>query len=224
MGSFGQSFREAGRSIRSRLLAGLVVLVPLLLCIWVVRFLFNSLDGWLRPIEITLLGRHVRGTGVLATFILVYLIGVVATNIAGRTILRWTEWLIMKLPLIGDVYGSSKKIMEAVSSPGGRGFRRVVSFDFPRPGVRAIGFVTQETQSKEGEPLCCIFMPHTPNPTTGYMLFLPKAMTAETDLTVEDALKMIVSGGVVAPRDFRPTLAPLPQEANGSRPAMPPAL
>lgn len=196
------SFRIAGESIRARLLAGLVVIVPLLLTAWVIRFLFNGLDGWLRPIEERYLGRHIPGTGVLATFVLVYLAGLLVTNLGGRHLLRWAEWLLSRLPLIGDVYGSSKQIMETISNPGGLGFRQVVAFDFPRPGVRALGFVTNETRDENGERLLAVFMPTTPNPTSGYLLLMRAGETTETSLTVDQALKMLVSGGVVVPPGF----------------------
>ena len=196
------SFRVGGVSIRARLLAGLVVIVPLLLTAWVIRFLFNGLDGWLRPIEERYLGRHIPGTGVLATFVLVYLAGLLITNLGGRHLLRWAEWLLTRLPLIGDVYGSSKQIMETISNPGGLGFRQVVAFDFPRPGVRALGFVTNETRDETGERILAVFMPTTPNPTSGYLLLMRASETTETSLSVDQALKMLVSGGVVVPPGF----------------------
>ena len=226
------AFRVAGSSIRLRLLTGLAVIVPVLVTVWVVRFLFNSLDGWLRPIEARYLGRHVPGAGLLATFLLVYLAGLIVRNLGGRHLVRWLEQILLRLPLIGDVYGSSKQIMEAISSPTGLGFRKVVSFDYPRPGIRAIGFVTREARSAQGEPIYVVFMPTTPNPTTGFLLFMPVDGVEETGLTVEQALKMVVSAGVVTPSGFRPRLSDLgprwaampgPAGGTGDRPAAGPA-
>jgi uncharacterized membrane protein len=198
------SLREAGRSIRSRLISGLVVIAPALVTIWVVRFLFHLLDEWLRPVEVRIIGRHIPGTGLLATFVLVYTVGLLAAHFLGRGIIRGTERLILRLPLIGDVYGSSKQIMEAVSTPQAMGSRKVVSFDFPRPGIRAIGFVTREITAATGEDLYLIFMPHTPNPATGFMLYLPVQQAHETGLSIDQAIKMVVSGGVVVPDSFHP--------------------
>ncbi len=197
-------FREAGRSIRSRMITGLVVIAPILITLWVVRFVFNLLDGWLRPIVHHVMHRRVPGVGLLATLLLVYLVGLIASNLVGRTLVAWTERFILRLPLIGDVYGSSKQIMEAVSHPDSFGFKRVVTFEFPRSGVRAIGFVTREMLSPEGVRQVAVFMPHTPNPTTGYLLVLPATDVETAGLTVDEAVKMIVSGGVVWPGSFRP--------------------
>jgi uncharacterized membrane protein len=202
------SLREAGRSIRSRLVSGLVVIAPALVTIWVVRFLFHFLDEWLRPVEERVFGRYIPGTGLLATFVLVYTVGLLAAHFLGRGIIRGTERLILRLPLIGDVYGSSKQIMDAVSNPQAMGFRKVVSFDFPRPGIRAVGFVTREITSSTGESLYLVFMPTTPNPATGFMLYLPVRLAQETGLTIDQAIKMVVSGGVVAPDSFHPDVPP----------------
>ncbi len=186
------------------MLAGLVFIVPALVTIWVVRIVFDFLDGWLRPIANHVFGRHIPGVGLLATLLLVYLAGVFATYLAGGAAVRWTERLITRLPLIGDVYGSSRQIMQAVSNPGGLGFKRVVMFEFPRAGVRALGFVTREFTTPEGTRQFAVFMPTTPNPTTGFLLILPPEDVQDTGLSVDEAVKMIVSGGVVGPRAFHP--------------------
>lgn len=215
MSGLSQGFGEAGRSIRSRLISGMVVIAPALVTIWIMRFLFHFLDAWLRPVEVRAFGRYIPGTGLIATFILIYLVGLVAAHFIGRGVIRGTERLILRLPLIGDVYGSSKQIMEAVSNPQALGFRKVVSFDFPRPGIRALGFVTRELVARTGERLYLVFMPTTPNPTTGYMLYLPVELVQETGLSIDQAIRMVVSGGVVAPDSFHPEAPP----ASGARPS-----
>jgi uncharacterized membrane protein len=187
-----------------------VVIAPALVTIWVVRFLFHFLDEWLRPVEVRILGRYIPGTGLLATFVLLYTVGLLAAHFLGRGIIRGTERLILRLPVIGDVYGSSKQIMEAVSNPHAMGFRRVVSFEFPRPGMRAIGFVTRELTGEAGERVYVVFMPTTPNPTTGFMIYLPVELAQDTGLSVDQALRMVVSGGMVTPESFRPVMPPAP--------------
>lgn len=226
MPGLSHAFREAGRSIRSRLISGIVVIAPALVTIWVIRFLFRFLDGWLRPLEEQIFGRYIPGTGLVATLLLVYLVGLLAAHFIGRGIIRGTERLILRLPLIGDVYGSSKQIMEAVSNPHAMGFRRVVSFEFPGPGIRAIGFVTTELTGTAGDRFYVVFMPTTPNPTTGFMLYLPVEAVEETGLSVDQALRMVVSGGMVAPESFHPGAPPAPgvPPAFGAPPASVPPL
>lgn len=204
MGRAKEQVQEAGRSIRARILAGLVVIVPVAVTIWVVRLLFNLLDGWLRPIVELSFGRHVPGVGLLATVLLLYLVGLLATALGGKTLIGWFETALTRLPLVGDVYGSSKQIMETISNPAGMGFKRVVIFEYPRPGMRAIGFVTRELVDAEGEKFYSVFLPTTPNPTSGFLLLLPASDTEATGLTVDQAIKMVVSGGVVIPSTFRP--------------------
>jgi uncharacterized membrane protein len=203
MGRTAGAFQQAWASIRSQILTGIAVIVPLLVTVWVIRFVFNFLDGWLRPIERHYLGRVIPGTGLLATVLLLYLIGLVVTRLGGRTLVRWTERLIMRLPLIGDVYGSSQQIMQAVGGARGRGFRRVVLCPFPQAGSRSVGFVTQEFPSEKGNQIS-VFVPTVPNPTSGFLLILPASEVTETGLGVEEAVKMIVSAGVVTPAHFRP--------------------
>jgi uncharacterized membrane protein len=204
MGAWTKAFERAGRSIRSQMLAGLAVIVPLLVTVWVIRLVFNFLDGWLRPIQRHYLGKVIPGTGLLATLLLVYLIGLIVSRLGGRTLVRWTERLILHLPLIGDVYGSSKQIMDAVSDPKGFGFRRVVLCECFRPGQRLLGFVTREFPAPDGSVQLSVFVPTVPNPTTGFLIVVPAAEVTETNLGVDEAVKMVVSAGVVTPARFQP--------------------
>lgn len=204
MGSLREEIRIAGRSIRARMFAGLVVIVPVAVTASVVVLLFRFFDGWLQPIVSLAFGRSVPGVGLLATLLLLYLAGFLATRLGGRPLLGWLETLLLRLPVVGDVFGASRQIMETISNPSGFGFKRVVIFEYPRPGMRAIGFVTRELACADGELYYTIFLPTTPNPTSGFLLLIPVADTMETGLTVDQALKMVVSGGVVIPPTFRP--------------------
>jgi uncharacterized membrane protein len=192
------------------MLAGLALIVPALVTAWIIRFLFRLVDGWLRPIAVEVLGRDVPGAGLLATALLVYLVGLTASSYGIRALVSWTERLILRLPLLGDIYGSSRQIMEAVSNTRGLGFDRVVTFEFPRPGVRAVGFVTGEVVGSEGDLQLAVFMPTTPNPTTGFLLLLPRSQVQDAGIGVDDAVKMLVSGGMVLPARLRPRTAPGP--------------
>lgn len=202
MSRIRDAFHLAGLGIRTRVVTGLAVIVPLAVTIWVVRFLFLRIDGLLQPILVEVIGRRIPGAGLLVTLVLLYLVGLLVQTLGGRTLLYYAERVLLKLPFLKDVYGSSKTIMETFTNPAGVGFKRVVSFEYPRRGCRAFGFVTNEVVLSDGSRELAIFLPTTPNPTSGYLLFLPTDDVEETTMTVDEAVKLIVSGGVVLQRPF----------------------
>lgn len=208
MANFKQACREAGLAFRARIVTGLAVIAPIVVTIWIVVFLFRAIDGILQPILVRLLGQRIPGVGLLATLLLLYLVGVAVHTIGFRTLLQWSDQLLMRIPFLRDIYGSSKLIMETFTKPEGIGFKRVVMFEYPRPGMRALGFVTNETTLADGTREVAVFLPTTPNPTTGFVLFLPSSQVEPTKLTVEEAVKIVVSGGVVMPRPFREIAPP----------------
>jgi uncharacterized membrane protein len=124
-------------NLRARVVTGLAVIVPLFVTVWVVRFVFRSIDGILQPQLAELIGRRIPGAGLLATLILLYLAGVLVQNLGGKTLLFWAERVLLRLPFLRDVYGSSKQIVETFIRPDGTGFKRVVTFEYPRPATGA---------------------------------------------------------------------------------------
>lgn len=203
MPSIKKAFRDAGLAFRARVVTGLAVIAPIVVTIWIVVFLFRTIDGILQPIMVRLLGQRIPGVGLLATLLLLYIVGVLVHTIGFRTLLQWSDQLMMRIPFLRDIYGSSKLIMETFTKPEGKGFKRVVTFEYPRPGMRALGFVTNETTLADGTREVSVFLPTTPNPTTGFVFFLPSSQVEATKLSVDEAVKIIVSGGVVMPRPFR---------------------
>ena len=203
MASFKQACRDAGLAFRARVVTGLAVIAPIVVTVWIVVFLFRAIDGILQPIMVRLLGQRIPGVGLLATLLLLYLVGLLVHSFGFRTLLRWSDQLMLRIPFLRDIYGSSKLIMETFTKPEGIGFKRVVTFEYPRPGMRALGFVTNETTLADGTREVAVFLPTTPNPTTGFVFFLPSSQVEATKLTVEEAVKIVVSGGVVMPRPFR---------------------
>lgn len=229
LGRLRRAYEGVHLTIRARIVTGLVVLVPLLVTAWVVRLVFQFLDGLLQPFVSQFLGRRIPGVGLLATFILLYFVGLMVQNIGGRTLLYWTERILLRLPVLRDIYGSSKQMIETLAKPGAAGFRRVVAFEYPRRGVRAYGFVTNEMSRPDGGRDIAVFLPTTPNPTSGFLLILPMEEVEPANLTVEEALKMIISGGVVLPRPYREIVdpedsAPVAPPPAGSKPAPPPSV
>ena len=120
----------------------------------------------------------------------------------GKSIIKYFENLLTKTPIIRNIYSSVKQILHAVSLPGKQAFKRVVLVDFPREGVKSVGFVTGSTKHNNGKEFINVFVPTIPNPTTGFLIFVSEDSITDTNLTVEEAFKLLFSGGVLAPLDF----------------------
>ena len=189
------------RHFRSKLLAGLLAVIPVGVTAWVLYFLFHAIDGLLRPLLQPRLGRYyVTGMGLLTVMLLVYAIGVITSNFLGSRLVRLGEQLLERLPLARHIYGPAKQLMQTVVFPNDQTFKRVVLVEYPKPGVHVIGFVTgRVTCAEEAEQWYNVFVPTSPNPTSGLILVCQPASIRNTDLTVENAMKMIISAGASAP-------------------------
>ncbi|MFH0879286.1 MAG: DUF502 domain-containing protein [Lentisphaerota bacterium] len=195
-----------GKHIRSRLVSGLLVLVPLGITIFVLNILFASLNAFLLPA----LRPFMKGAppyllsaiAILAFAILVYLIGLITTHVIGRRLLNLAERVILKLPLIKTVYAASKQVVDTFSVSNRNTFKAVVTVKFPHEGSLALGFITGSILDPGGRELYRVFVPTTPNPTSGFLILLPKEEVFITDISVETGIKMIVSGGVLAPEQY----------------------
>ncbi|MBF8279767.1 MAG: hypothetical protein HW385_1199 [candidate division NC10 bacterium] len=191
------------RRVRELFVVGLAVVLPLLVTYLLLRFLFEALDGLLDPIIQGILGRRIPGLGFLATVAIIFLIGTLTTNIIGRKLVAMTEGLLLRIPLVKNVYGASKQLFDAITLPGRGAFRQVVMLEYPRSGLYALGFITA-TQAKGfqdlvGEQTVNVFIPTAPNPTSGFFLVVPERSVIPVPISVEEALKMIVSGGLIVP-------------------------
>ena len=195
------------RHFRSKLITGVLTLIPLGVTFFVLKFLFTTIEGWLAPIMSEfLLGeeRYHIGMGVLATVLIVYLVGLVVSNFLGQKLLGAGEKILTKIPLVREVYAPVKQVVQtALMSSNGKKFERAVAIKTPGSPMRVIGFVTGSF-SEEGNPvpLVSVFVPTSPNPTTGVLLFCEPEIIYETNIKVETAMKMLISGGIVAPDDF----------------------
>lgn len=188
-----------------RIIAGILLSIPFYITYHVVRILFLYIDGLSQPIVRRFLGHRVRGIGFLLTFLVLYGLGIIATNVVGRSFLRWLEQLILRTPVVKNIYATAKEAMEVLSLPSKEKFKRVVLVEYPRKGVFAIGFVTGSTKGSEGKTLLNTFMPSPPNPATGNLIFVPESDVINTDLSIEEAAKIIVSGGLLAPKEIAKT-------------------
>ena len=190
--------RRLEHHVGRRVLSGFVVLVPLLITLLFLNLVFASVDGLFHPlIEGTPL--NFPGFGVAVTVVLLYIIG---AFFSGRRLQSWQDAVLTRIPVVRGIYGVARQATEALSSPTGRRFSRVVFLEWPRPGVRAMGFVTghMHPTTDDGSTMVGVFIPTVPNPTSGNLAWVREEEVIETDFSVEEAMKTIFSGGIVAPR------------------------
>ena len=219
------------RRLRRYLVAGLVVWLPIGVTILVVKVLLDLMDRLLlllppdyRPDA--LFGFHVPGLGVLLALLLLLVTGVLVANFLGRRTVALVETLLERIPLVRTVYGAVKNFAEMVLSDSTSTFDKVLLIEYPRPGLYSLAFQTSEhppeLEAKTGQELVCVFLPTTPNPTSGFTLMVPRQTAIELDMPVEQALKMIISLGVVVP-DWHPPHpgAAVAENASSSRPNRP---
>ncbi len=197
-------------NLRRILLAGLLVLAPISLTIYIMFHLFQFLDGMLRDSVMRFLAVRVfhtqqeitiPGLGILALLALLFITGVLTRNYLGKRLIRAGEFIMGRIPIINKLYTAIREISEAILAEKREIFKKVVLFEYPRRGMYSIGFYTQDTsgpvQERIQEDVVSVFLPTTPNPTSGYLLFIPKDSVSELDISVEDALKLIISGGSI---------------------------
>ena len=190
-----------GKKLRAQFIAGLLVVVPLGASVLILIWIFNGIDNILQPIIRAILGRNIPGVGFGITVILIYLAGVVASNIIGRKLISYWESLLARVPVFRQLYSGIKQILDSFSAPRATGFMQVVLVEFPRKGLRAIGFVTNELSTQSGEKLYNVFIPTAPNPTSGFLEIVREEDMVITKIPVNEALKMVVSAGRVSIRE-----------------------
>ena len=189
-------------------ITGLLVLVPLFITVWVISGLVGMMDQSLLLLPETWrpkaqLGLEIPGMGAILTLLIIFVTGVIATNFFGKRLILVWEALLARVPVVKSIYASVKQVSDTLFSDSGNAFRQAVLVQFPRPGVWTIAFVTGKpggdvVNHLSGDYLS-VYVPTTPNPTGGYFLMLPRADVVELDMSVDEALKYIISMGVVAP-------------------------
>ena len=197
-----------GRKMRKQFLIGIITIVPIGITIWLLVWIFTSIDNILQPIVSSILGRTIPGLGFVIMIVLVYLVGVIASNVGGRTLIGYGEFLLGRVPIVRPIYSSIKQIVDSFSASGKAGFKRVVLVEFPMKGTRTIGFVTNESPDKAGEKLLYIFIPTAPNPTSGFLQIVREEDAVPVDMSVNDALQMVISAGKVLPQEISEKLSP----------------
>ncbi len=195
-------------SIRNHFLAGVAVAIPIAVTVFLIGGVVVKVDGFVKPLippefnPDTYLKFPVPGIGLLISFVTLWFLGVIATNFFGARLLRLGENLLGRVPIVRPVYGTLKQIVAAVTSQKDRAFQEVCLIEYPRKGLFAIGFITKELGGAPARVLqngyVSVFVPTTPNPTSGFLLFAKRTDLEVLDMTVEEGIKMVISSGVVA--------------------------
>ena len=205
--------------IKAYFITGLIAVVPIALTGYILWALITLMDGFLNllPPKLhpsTYLEYEIPGLGLIMTIILIFIVGVITRSVLGKKLVGIGEWIVGKIPMVRTIYQAAKQLSEAIFLPKSEGFRRVVLIEYPRRGINSLGFVTGETrgevQDRTPSKVLNIFVPTTPNPTSGYYIVVPEKDTIPLSMTVEDAFKLIISGGMVAPPS--PRGGPIPIE------------
>jgi uncharacterized membrane protein len=181
-----------------------VVIIPIALTYWFFSAFLNAIDGILSPLFEKVLGRTVPGLGFLSMVVLVLIIGLLSRNLVARVLFSWFEKLLGSVPFVRGVYSAIKDLIGAFTVGGkGRTFRQVVLVEYPRVGLYTVAFVTNEMQfsysDKRTLDFVNVYIPNPPNPTSGVLILVPKKDAVVLDLTIEQGLKLVLSGGIVTP-------------------------
>lgn len=196
--------------LKNNFLAGILVLLPISLTIYALLLFLNFMDKFLAYLPPkynpgTYLPFHLPGMGFVLVIIIVFLTGLFTRNYVGKKIIGWGEQIFEKIPFLRVLYTALKQLLEAIFLKKEAHFRRVVLIEYPRKGIYSLGFVTGtgsgEVQKKTAQKVINVFVPTTPNPTSGFYLLIPEEELIFLDMSVEDAFKLIISGGIVAPKE-----------------------
>ena len=197
---FGRIFKNVGLHIRTTLLAGVLITIPVVVTFVILKFVFDFFDPLLQPLFETFTDRYIRGMGVVALVIIIYLAGLVTTQVLGRRMIQLVQGAVDLIPVVRSVYRAARQATEVFSTLGASGnYSGVVLVDFPGNGLKSIGLVTGKLEDQDGNPLLAVYIPTSPFPTSGFLLILPPHQVTPTDMAVNDAMKLIVSAGTVGP-------------------------
>jgi uncharacterized membrane protein len=228
LGDEGPHSSHLGARLRGYFLTGLIVVGPVAITIYVVWWFINLVDGWVKPLipkaylPETYLPFNVPGVGLIVGIFGLMVIGALTANLFGRTIVAYGEMMLDRMPVVRGVYRLLKQIFTTIFSKSGSSFKRVGVIEFPRKGLYALVFVSGDPPAEiknklgNGEALMTVFMPNAPNPTTGFVVFMPAKDVTLLDMSIEDGAKMVVSAGLVAPP--QDTLKQLDEQAKAKKP------
>ncbi|HEX9592548.1 MAG TPA: DUF502 domain-containing protein [bacterium] len=214
-------FRAVKHRLRAYFVTGLLVLVPLLLTFFLLKAVVGALDRILGDLPARYVGREIPGLGVVVVLLVIPLVGMVSRNFVARRLGTWGEAILARIPVVRPIYRGAREVVGAILGANPRQFSQVVLVEYPLAGSWAIAFVTGEARGRIAapltEPCVTVFLPTTPNPTSGFLLVVPVSHTRPVELTVEDAMKVVISGGLVMPGVVADMNQQLPTEKVDSR-------
>jgi uncharacterized membrane protein len=207
---------KTGGHLKARMISGVLVLGPLVITLFILKFIFAALTAFVLPVLRPWLAELPESAmlviATVAALLLIYLVGMFTAHFLGRRLIQMGESLMLKLPIVKSVYSASKQVMDTFSSSTKAAFTATVLVSFPHPGSLAVGFVTGTILDPNGRKIYRIFVATTPNPTSGFLILLPEEDVIFTDISVEDGIKMIVSGGMLAPKRYARRSPPVQPE------------
>jgi len=209
------AWRWLGRKARGHFLAGILAVIPIAATVLILIWLFTTLDSILQPVIQLIWGHPVPGVGFGIAILLIYLVGVIVSNVIGKRLLNYGESLLARVPVVRQVYTGIKQISESFSMPGKSGFMQTVLVEFPRKDIWTVGFITKESPTQSGEIQLNIFIPTAPNPTSGFLQIVKEDEIIRTDIPVSEALQMIISAGKVSPQEISSRLSGRTDSDNG---------
>ena len=197
------AIRLVARHLRRTFIAGIIVLVPVVITFVLARWLFNIIDGLLQPGVERILGRTWPGLGIVILIVVIYLIGLIWAAAVGKRLIGWAQRGLLGVPLVNAIYRGSKDLIESFSGQGPTGFSRVVAIEYPRTGSWAIGFLTGIATDEMGVPMGIVYIPTSPTPQTGWVAILAMDQVFDVDIPVSQAMRLILSGGIISPTSLR---------------------
>lgn len=209
--------------LRTNFLTGLVVVAPIGMTLWLIWTITGQIDSWVLPFIPTTftlkpyIGIDLRGLGVIIFLVFTIVVGWLTKGIMGKSLLNWGEDIVDRMPVVRSIYNGLKQLAETIFAQSETSFDKVCIIEYPRKGIYAIAFISTTTKGEvnrkipENEQMISVFLPTTPNPTSGFLLFLPQSDLIELDMSVGDAMKLVISAGLVYPniKDEDQPLLPL---------------
>jgi uncharacterized membrane protein len=185
--------------IKAAFISGLLIAIPLGITIFALQFIFRFIDNTTGRYFREILPFYIPGIGFISTILIIFILGVFVNHWLGKKLFERIEKRTSKIPILGSLYTVSRQIVEIISSSRRREIQKVIYLQYPAEGIWTIGFVTGQSISQDEKRLYNVFVPTTPNPTSGYMVFIPFEDAVDTSYSIEEALKILISGGMLAP-------------------------